>query len=488
MKEKSTNSERVIGITAWTGGASRPLFSADALRELETRVALDLPPHTLMQRAGLAVARLALAVAPHARHIWVACGPGNNGGDGFEAAHHLKLLGKRTVVTCACDPRNLPWDAAASRRRALEAGVEMTESVPSGFDLCIDALFGIGAIRQFQEPYLSWIKAINSSGSPVLAVDIPSGLNSDTGAACWPCVHADFTLSLLALKPGLFTAGGRDACGEIWLNSLNVSQPAKPCAVLNSQPGPFIRKHNSHKGSFGDVAIVGGASGMEGAATLAATAALHGGAGRVYVCFLDSAVSPLSSQCPEVMCRSPDGIIYQDLVVVAGCGGGNSIKVHLPRIILESSRLVLDADALNAIAADKALQQIVVARRPSTTVLTPHPLEAARLLNSSSHEVQANRTQAAQAIADRFACTVVLKGSGTIIASPGTMPRINPTGNAKLATAGTGDVLAGLIGARIAGGGEAFEAACDSAYRHGSIADTWRPSSTLTAHSLAKFL
>jgi hydroxyethylthiazole kinase-like uncharacterized protein yjeF len=184
------------------------------------------------------------------------------------------------------------------------------------------------------------------------------------------------------------------------------------------------------------------------------------------------------------MFRDPDTLNYSTMTVVAGCGGGESIATHLEHLVHQSARLVLDADALNAIAQSPALQSLLQQRKEHSTVITPHPLEAARLLKIQCAEVQNNRLQAAQALANRFGCTVVLKGSGTVIASPLQLPHINPTGNARLASAGTGDVLAGWIGARMAAGHQAFRASCDAVYLHGSIADAWPPGPTLTAQRL----
>jgi hydroxyethylthiazole kinase-like uncharacterized protein yjeF len=178
-----------------------------------------------MQRAGLAVARLAIAVAPHAHVIWIACGPGNNGGDGYEAARHLKLWGKCPVVTADYKAGHLPADAAKSRQGAIEADVMFAAEAPDQYDLCIDAMFGIGNIRGLDARYTAWIDKINSGTRPVLAVDIPSGLDADSGTQTVESVHADYTLSLLTLKPGFFTADGRDACGEIWFNNLGVVEP-----------------------------------------------------------------------------------------------------------------------------------------------------------------------------------------------------------------------------------------------------------------------
>lgn len=488
MKERSTNSERILGARGIGSFNGTSLFANVQTRAAESSSALRLPPHTLTQRAGLAVAQFALAIAPHAKTIWIACGPGNNGGDGYEAAVHLKLWGKCPVVTCLGASSNLPVDAAAARKRAFDAGVIFSEAVPPQYDVCIDALFGIGRVRPWDERGVDWVQRINAGAAPTISVDLPSGLDADTGTANGLHVHANYTLSLLTLKPGLFTADGRAASGEIWFNKLGIVTPEGACARLNSRPTSAPRAHNTHKGSYGDVCIVGGSHGMTGAALLAARAALQGGAGRVYVGLLDPTAGHLDMCQPELMYRELSELAYESMTVVAGCGGGNAIATQLPVVLAHSARLVLDADALNAIAKDTALQSLLAARPFQTTVLTPHPLEAARLMNLTAADVQGNRLGTAQALSDRFACTVVLKGSGTIIAAPDVLPRINTTGNARLATAGTGDVLAGLIGARLAAGGDAFSSTCECVFRHGQVADDWLSNTALTAQTLAQAL
>jgi len=451
---------------------------------LEAFYAESLQPHALMERAGLAVAKLAMAVTPHAQVVWVPCGPGNNGGDGYEAAKHLKHWGKTPIVTRLQNSKELPIDAAIAYREAAAAGVLFADTAPEQYDLCVDALFGIGHVRDLDDTCSAWIQQINSRVAPVLAVDVPSGLDTDTGAGARLYVRANYTLSLLTLKPGLFTADGRDACGDIWFNSLETTAPANACAQLNRPSLPDDRAHNTHKGSYGDVCVIGGSSSMTGAALLAARAALHGGAGRVYVGLLTPTTTHLDGGQPELMFRDPLTLAIESMAVVAGCGGGNAIHAHLPRILVQAERLVLDADALNAIAQDAKLQDLLAARAANTTVLTPHPLEAARLMNMSSKDIQSNRLQLAQVMAERFACTVVLKGSGTIITAPSQLARINTTGNARLATAGTGDVLAGMIGARLAAGSDAFSSACESVFRHGQGADAWGFTATMTAKDL----
>ena len=226
---------------------------------------------------------------------------------------------------------------------------------------------------------------------------------------------------------------------------------------------------------------------MGGAALLAASAALHGGAGRVLVALLGGTLD-LDVRQPELMFRHVDALQLEQLTVVCGCGGGEAVRAALPQVLAQAPRLVLDADALNAIASDAALAQALADRAPKAhaTVLTPHPLEAARLLGTDTASVQSHRLAAAEQLAERFQCVVVLKGSGTVVAAPNQAPRINPTGNALLATAGTGDVLAGLIGAYWAAGPAPLDAAAEAVYAHGRAADTWPAEQALTASALAQ--
>ncbi|MEO6319367.1 MAG: NAD(P)H-hydrate dehydratase [Polaromonas sp.] len=510
-----------------SSSVSHPLYSVSAIRQIEQQAAATLPPHTLMQRAGLSVARLTLALAPHAGLIWIACGPGNNGGDGFEAALHLHQWGKTVVVTWTGLPSGkagLPPDAHASRQRALAAGVPMASEPPPAFDVCIDALLGIGATLDPDRPgsalMQNWLDRMHASQALRLAVDIPTGLQADTGATplktATKSIAAStrpastkiiFTLSLLRLKPGLFTASGRDSAGEVWFDDLEVSQAdiaatVEPCAWLlgADRTRPPLRTqsaHASHKGSFGDVAVVGGestsATHMTGAALLAARAALHAGAGRVFVALLGDAPSlSVDAEQPELMFRAPEALDMAHQVVVCGCGGGDAVKTILGKVLSTARRAVFDADALNAIAMDPQLQTQLKARhgRGYNTVLTPHPLEAARLTGMTVAAVQADRITAARQLAERFQCVVVLKGSGTLIACPGHQPMVNASGNALLATAGTGDVLAGMVGAFLASGMSDFQAACSAVFTHGHRADTWArgmPRQALTASALAKW-
>ena len=465
-----------------------PLHDVAGSRAIEQAVAAKLEPHTLMQRAGLAVARLALAMAPHAKSVWVACGPGNNGGDGFEAAMHLHRWGKDVTVTWAGDESKAPSDTRASLVRARDAGVRFASEVPS-FDLAIDAMLGIGSARPLEGKLRGWADRMNAARSIVLAVDIPSGLSSDCGTG--DSVRATHTLALLTLKPGLFTSEGRDCAGDVWFDPLDVDASAHaPSAWLSGPPAREARPHASHKGTWGDVAVIGGAPGMTGAALLAASAALHGGAGRVFVGMLGDDTLSVDIAQPELMMRAWESLDLAAMTVACGCGGGDAVRAALPKVISTAKSLVLDADALNAIAADTQLQSLLMARgkRARPTVITPHPLEAARLIGRSTGDVQSDRLAAARALAERFGCVAVLKGSGTVVAAPHREPHINPTGDAKLATAGTGDVLSGLIAARLASTSDAFEAACGAVFDHGLAADRWPAETPLTASALARVL
>jgi hydroxyethylthiazole kinase-like uncharacterized protein yjeF len=309
---------------------------------------------------------------------------------------------------------------------------------------------------------------MNTGMPPVLAIDNPTGLNPDTGHLPGTGVVADHTLCLLTLKPGLFTGHGRDMAGQIWLEKLGADPSTEPgwhqlspTATLTGRPESMSRPHATHAGSFGDVGIIGGAVGMTGAALLAGSAALSAGAGRVFVGLLDSANLTVHSSLPELMLRAPENIETVETTIVLGCGGGPAIANWLPKLLASSRRLVIDADATTALSQDQA-GRIALRRRldlGQLTVLTPHPLEASRLLGTGVGQVQADGLAAAKSISDEFRCTVVLKGSGTVIATLLARTQINPTGNARLASAGTGDVLSGMIGAGLAAGLGAHDAA-----------------------------
>lgn len=456
---------------------STSLLRAAELRLIETSHASTDPP--LMERAGLAAAAFALSLLEdRSAPVLVFAGPGNNGGDALVLARALQQA-KRTVhVVFQGDPARLPADARRAFHACRATRAKFFETPPGGQDtrygLVVDGLFGIGLARPVTGHYAEWIGRINRFAGPVLALDVPSGLDADTGAAQSSTVRASHTLTFIAAKPGLYTADGPDHAGAVSIDTLGLSLPAASGALLaiedfSSRLAP--RPRNSHKGCFGSLAVIGGAHGMSGAALLAGRAALKLGAGRVYLGLIDPLpVDPLQ---PELMLRSAEEAIRHATAAVIGPGLGQSTAaVELVRRLASADFPVLfDADAINLLAAHPVLAARL-ARRRAATLLTPHPAEAARLLATSIESVQADRISAALKLAQYCRATVALKGCGTVLAFPDGRWRINTTGNPGLASAGTGDVLAGLAGALIAQGWPGEEALAGAVHLHGAAADT----------------
>lgn len=464
------------------------LYTVAQVRAIEQAALSRLPSITLMQRAGRAVANAALLMIPATgkQNILIAAGPGNNGGDALEAAALIAQAGHHVAVVLLADPLALPADAQAAlvRLRASSADFIDLHIACSNrhWTLVIDGLFGIGLTRPLQGSYKQLIEHINTLSCPVLAIDIPSGLNAGTGTIIGPdadgvAVVASKTLTFIGNKPGLHTASGRDYAGAVEVVDLAIDAGlyGLPYAELNRAAlfaaAARPRTHASHKGSYGDVAIVGGAEGMAGAVILSARMAAYAGAGRVFAGFVGPAVA-YDSMHPELMCRPANAIDMTRGVLVLGPGMGTSRAAHdlLSKALATTQPLVLDADALNLLAAEPALQTKLAARR-APAMLTPHPLEATRLLACSAETVQTDRLHAAAALATKLQSVVILKGSGSVIAHPDGRLVINGTGNPALATAGSGDVLAGLCGALLAQHWSLWEAALAAPYLHGAAAD-----------------
>jgi hydroxyethylthiazole kinase-like uncharacterized protein yjeF len=447
-----------------------------------------------MTRAGQAAAALALKLLPENKHtasVLVLAGPGNNGGDAFEVAAHLAQAGVRVSVLSFANPIKQPEDAKQALHLAHRSPARFRDSSTqeaalsvihsTAWHLVVDGLFGIGLSKPLSGNWLGLVESINRLPCPVLAIDVPSGLDVDTGAVVGRpdgiAVRASHTITFIAGKPGLYTFQGRDYAGKVSVATLDIDArhyPTPPCRL--NDPELFAhtlkaRKHDSHKGTYGNVAILGGALGMAGAVILAARTALFSGAGRVYAVFLEEAPAYDSAQ-PELMCRRADAFDMATAVLVAGPGLGQSRAAHdwLSLVLRAPQPIVLDADALNLIAAEPGLRQRLRLRR-APSLATPHPLEAARLLGIRSDEIQADRINATRRLAKELNATVILKGSGSIIAESNGMAHINPTGNPVLATAGTGDILAGLCGALLAQGLPIKEAALAASWLHGKAAD-----------------
>lgn len=451
----------------------RAIYRSNGIRAIEAQYA-DVEPR-LMERAGGALTTLAASMAAQSqRPILVVAGPGNNGGDGFVAARLLKEQGRSVDLVFAGHADRLPADARTALEKWRAAGGRLLADIPDhDFALAIDALFGIGLTRPIDGKAAELIAGINTLACPVLAVDIPSGLDADTGRVTGPAVRAARTITFIAMKPGLLTREGPDRCGQIDVCDLGLPAAAPEGEVisrLHFRHCLRARRRDSHKGSFGSVGIVGGAPGMAGAALLAGRAALRLGAGRVHVGMIERlAVDPLQ---PELMLRQADEALQLATVVAVGPGLGRSAKaVELLRQAIETQLpLVIDADALNLLAEHPVLARRL-AHREAATLMTPHPAEAGRLLDIAAETVQADRLAAALEMARRHRAHVVLKGCGSVVVAPSGRWFINTTGNPGLATGGSGDVLTGMLAALIAQDWPIMEAALGGTHLHGAAAD-----------------
>lgn len=452
-----------------------PVLRSTELRAIESACAQAQPP--LMERAGQAAASWALSLL-EARPgcVLVLAGPGNNGGDGFVLARVLREQGVEVVVVSIAKPSRLPADAAAARQRWLDDGGQiLPDFIGTQWALVVDALFGIGLTRPLEGVYAEWIARLNVLNCPRLALDVPSGLNAETGALTGPCVQASHTASFIAHKPGLLTLDGPDHCGQLRVFDLDLPQPAASGHLLG--PACFAdslkpRRHNTHKGQFGAVGVIGGAAGMQGAALLAARAALYLGPGKVFLGLLDPQGAGVDPLHPEIMWRNPGELpmLATALVIGPGLGKGEGACLQLRRAIGFAGPLLVDADGLNLLAEDPALQEMLAARSEAA-ILTPHPAEAARLLQTTVAQVQADRVSVACELACRTRSIVVLKGCGSIVADPDGRWFINPSGHGGMACGGMGDVLSGLIGALLAQAWPALAATLCGVHLHGAAAD-----------------
>jgi hydroxyethylthiazole kinase-like uncharacterized protein yjeF len=481
------------------------LYSVAEIRQVESTALAALPPYTLMQRAGAACAEQALQLIQTCEQtrqrlpVLILAGPGNNGGDALEAAQLLAQASVPTWVMLHADRNKQPEDARTALQRAESSGVtfiagdSLAHLPEQRWGLVMDGLFGIGLTRPPSAKLRALIEHINSLRCPILAIDVPSGLNADSGSIVGGtdgvAVRATHTLTFIGDKTGLHTCDGKDHSGTVLLRTLETDAAGiKPAQAFLNGTAQFAsalrpRASNSHKGSYGDVIVVGGARGMAGAPVLAARTAAYGGAGRVYVAFVDDGPA-YDSAHPELMFRVADRVEFaSSAALVVGPGMGTSRHAHdiLARALESESNLVLDADALNLIAAEPALQHKLHHRSPPhgsgapqsaiISIITPHPLEAARLLDLTTQQIQADRPHAARLLARHFNTIAVLKGAGTVIAFPDGEIVINPNGNPGLSTAGTGDILSGLCGALLAQGWSTRHAALAAPWLHGAAAD-----------------
>ena len=480
---------RATSATTPSGGA---LFTTTTIRAIEADWLSRLPHGTLMARAARACADMVERIAwsrPRATPIVALVGPGNNGGDGLLAA---QLLTERGFSCHAWSGQPTPAagsEGAEIRQRWLGAGrgflatSEALALVSQGA-IVIDGLFGIGLQRPLAGEFAALVASLNDAGCSALAVDVPSGIDADTGAVVGGddglALRCVATVTMLRDKPGLHTGAALDYVGQVELADLGTTGSEKSDGLLL---GPAwvgkhmrVRPRSSHKGTFGTVCVIGGAEGMRGAALLAGRGASAAGAGKVYVAGPDGAAFDPGE--PQLMTRDSEQALSDVNAVAIGCGlgGSHAAGVLLGRAIASGAALVIDADALNLIAAGQlpgASFRGVAARAAATTILTPHPLEAARLLGTSAAEVGADRIAAARELASRSGAVTVLKGAGTVVADPDGSWALNSSGSPALASAGSGDVLAGVAAALLAQGYCAPEAARLAVWLHGRAADDW---------------
>ena len=430
---------------------SRTIMNLEESRELEARCAVRMGLDTLMRRAGTFAAKWLDERLP-CPHVTVLAGPGNNGGDAIVCACELKRLGHTVqLVMPGGEPKTELAREMLADWIALGGTVISDPYMTEKADAVVDGLFGTGLKRPITGDYLDAILWFNERQCFRLALDVPSGLHSETGhwVGTMPGVTADATVTFLSAKSGLYMNEGVDAAGAVVVSELDVSVPLTRLGLIEYSDFDHIcqpRPKFSHKGTFGHVAVVGGAEGHIGAALLSARAALRMGAGTVTVELLTPTAMMVDPVAPELMFSSTplDFSRFTAAVIGPGLGQSAAAKARLEAALASNIPLVLDADALNLIAGDKALLTTLL-HRTVATVLTPHEAEGARLLKVTPQIIQSDRVNAVRDIALQTGAITVLKGPGTLIAMRSSRTWLSPYATASLATAGSGDVLSGMI-------------------------------------------
>ncbi|WON77271.1 bifunctional ADP-dependent NAD(P)H-hydrate dehydratase/NAD(P)H-hydrate epimerase [Serratia sp. UGAL515B_01] len=458
------------------------VWPADWLRQVEPVAAasLGISLYALMLRAGAAAYALARDRYPSCRHWLVLCGHGNNGGDGYVVARLAAEAGTKVTVIACERSRSLPPEVATARQIWLESGGEILPANsrwPEDIDLIIDGLLGTGLEAAPRAPYEVLIEMVNRSSAPVISVDIPSGLQAETGVALGAVVRATHTLTFIALKPGLLTGQARDWVGQLHYSALGLAdwlatQPPQIQRITGTDLGKWLkpRRPCSHKGEHGRLLLVGGDHGFGGAIRLAAEAALRSGAGLVRVLTHIEHVGPLLTARPELMVQPLNdntlqhAVEWADVIVVGpGLGQGDWGNNALKLLQTSDKPALWDADALNLLALHPEKRQ--------NRVLTPHPGEAARLLNCRTADIESDRLLAARRLVEQYGGVVVLKGAGSLIAGQHGELAIADVGNAGMASGGMGDVLSGIIGGLLAQKCSLYDAACAGCVVHGAAAD-----------------
>jgi NAD(P)H-hydrate epimerase len=486
------------------------LVTAAEMRELDraTIEGRKIPSLRLMENAGQGVVReMERRFGPlRGKIVTIVAGKGQNGGDGFVVARLLRKRNCKARVVLLCSPASLTGDAATNLKRFQKAGgrchaVDKESALDSvlapllhASDVLVDAIFGTGLNAPVKGIPASAITLMNESGRPIVAIDLPSGLDSDSGAVMGTAVTAALTVTLARPKRGLYLGVGPNHTGFIRVADIGIPDdlvaaakiPVTLLQAADIRPLLPQRPRTAHKGTFGHAGIIAGSAGKTGAAAMAAMAALRIGAGLVTVAaprslsdvleakLLEAMVCPV----PETEARTLSKQALEPLLAFAadktalaigpGIGQHPETQALVHNLLVGAKRpMVLDADGLNAVAGHADL----LGRASGPLILTPHPGEMARLLGSTSAEIQRDRLGAASRLAREQNVCVVLKGAGTIVAAPDGRLAVNSTGNPGMATAGTGDVLTGMITGLLAQGLAPWEAACAGAFLHGLAGD-----------------
>jgi hydroxyethylthiazole kinase-like uncharacterized protein yjeF len=478
----------------------RLCFIVEAMLELLTsdemgqadRLAMEggVPGLELMENAGRAVAEEVSARFPDASEVAVLCGPGNNGGDGFVAARHLLDKGYTVRLGFKGDASRLPQDAAAMAKAWTGAIEPLRAALLSRAEIVVDALFGAGLARPIEGDFAALIEAVNASGLPVVAVDVPSGVDGTTGAIKGIAVCAAVTVTFFRLKPGHLLLPGRELCGETRVADIGIPESVldiiKPKTFANEPrlwlphfPWPTPQ---GHKYARGHAVVVSGPAFSTGAARLAAMGALRIGAGLVTVASPKDAVEVNASQLTAVMVRAIDdpkelaGLLSDErknaVLIGPGVGVGEGTKAKVLAALASSAAVVLDADALTSFAPDPDALFSAIRSRAAPVAFTPHEGEFARLFGPVR---QGAKLEAARAAATRSGAIVLLKGSDTVVAAPDGRASINATSSPWLATAGTGDVLAGMVLGLLAQRMESFAGVSAAVWMHGRAAQLFGP-------------
>ncbi|MCG3728686.1 NAD(P)H-hydrate dehydratase [Vibrio cincinnatiensis] len=449
--------------------------------ELLAAKAQGLDLFRLMERAGQAVFTVALAQYPGSHHWLVCCGSGNNGGDGYIVARLAQSVGIQVTLWQYGDPERLQGDARTAYYHWIDSGGEVfpcAETLPDGVDVVIDGLLGTGVKGVVRSAMQNVIETINGSDIPVVAIDIPSGLCSQTGTVLGSAIYAQHTISLIGLKQGLVTGKARDHVGQLHFAGLGVeetfnSQNTATLTAIDSkaaQKALPLRKRTAHKGQHGKVLLIGGNSGMGGAAILAAQACVRTGSGLTAALVQSDNTKPLLVSCPEVMTADwADKAVFDHRlnwcsVLAIGPGLGRDMIAQQLMACVQSINKpkVMDADALYFLAQSACYDE--------QRIITPHPAEAARMLDCDVENIEADRFQAVKALQQKYGGVVVLKGAGTLVCN-GQDVYVCLAGNPGMASGGMGDVLTGIIVSLLAQGLSLFDAAKVGVLIHSQAAD-----------------